>query len=184
MKFAAPVIVLSVALSSGAFAQGAQPYAGLETREVKALSDQQIADLRAGRGAGFALAAELNGYPGPSHVLEFADALALSPEQRSSTQNLFGAMKAETRPLGERLVVGEKELDRLFATKTVDVSSLDAATRSIAETQGQLRAAHLRYHLAMMNVLSPEQIALYSRLRGYGSAGHGGSSQGHGSHQP
>jgi hypothetical protein len=44
------------------------PYAGLQQRGVKALSDQQIADLRAGKGMGLALAAELNGYPGPIHA--------------------------------------------------------------------------------------------------------------------
>jgi hypothetical protein len=32
-------------------------------RSIKALSDQQVSDLRAGRGMGLALAAELNGYP-------------------------------------------------------------------------------------------------------------------------
>jgi len=70
---------------------------------VKALSDQQIADLKAGRGMGFALAAEVNGYPGPSHVLEFADVLQLSDKQRSRTTALLEAMKAETIPLGERI---------------------------------------------------------------------------------
>ena len=33
---------------------------------------------------GLALAAELNGYPGPSHVLELADKLELSAEQRAA----------------------------------------------------------------------------------------------------
>ena len=50
-------------------ALGQSPYAGMQARPVKALSDQQIADLKAGRGMGLALPAELNGYPGPSHVL-------------------------------------------------------------------------------------------------------------------
>ena len=57
---------------------GSSPYAGMQSRAVKALTDQQIADLRAGRGMGLALAAELNGYPGPMHVLELADRLSLS----------------------------------------------------------------------------------------------------------
>src|SRR5262245_36186825 len=72
----------------------ATPYAGLQDRQIKALSDQQIADLRAGRGMGLALAAELNGYPGPLHVLELADALQLSEPQRTETKRLFEAMKA------------------------------------------------------------------------------------------
>jgi hypothetical protein len=37
-----------VALSSSAMSQ--QPYAGLQNRSIKTLSDQQIADLNAGRG--------------------------------------------------------------------------------------------------------------------------------------
>lgn len=44
---------------------GHTPYAGFQQRPVKALSEQQVADLRAGRGMGYVLAAELNGYPGP-----------------------------------------------------------------------------------------------------------------------
>ncbi|MGC5198650.1 hypothetical protein, partial [Aphanothece microscopica] len=55
----------------------AQPYAGLQSRTVKSLSAEQAADLAAGRGMALALAAELNGYPGPMHVLEHAEALGL-----------------------------------------------------------------------------------------------------------
>jgi len=40
------------------------------------LSEQQIRDLRAGLGLSLALAAEFNGYPGPRHRIELADALA------------------------------------------------------------------------------------------------------------
>jgi Spy/CpxP family protein refolding chaperone len=153
----------------------ASPYAGMELRPVKALSDQQIADLRAGRGMGLALAAELNGYPGPAHTLELADALMLSDKQRAQTQALFDAMKAETIPIGERIIAEESALDRLFHDRQVTRASLDAATTRIGAAEGELRAAHLRYHLAMMDVLSPPQIARYQELRGYASHdGHGG----------
>ena len=50
-----------------------------------------VADLKAGRGMGLALAAELNGYPGPSHVLELADKLKLSAEDKAA---LVAFMKA------------------------------------------------------------------------------------------
>jgi hypothetical protein len=59
-------------------ALGQQPYAGLQQRSVKTLSDEQISDLNAGRGIGLALAAELNGYPGPIHAIELAEKLHLS----------------------------------------------------------------------------------------------------------
>src|SRR3712207_5295389 len=95
------------------------PYAGLERRAVKALSDEQIADLRAGRGMGLALAAELNGYPGPIHVLEHAQALGLTPEQRARVQALYDSMRGEAVPLGERLIRQETDLDRQFAERSI-----------------------------------------------------------------
>jgi Spy/CpxP family protein refolding chaperone len=180
----------AVTLAGAQTAQVHQPYAGMESRALKALSEQQIADLRAGRGMGLALPAELNGYPGPVHVLELAEALALTADQRARTQQLFDAMKAETVPLGERLVQHETELDGLFASKAVRPASLEAVTAAIGGTQGTLRAAHLRYHLAMMDVLTPEQLHRYGALRGYGAGagahqgGHAGQ-HGHGTtHRP
>jgi predicted RNA methylase len=80
-------VIASIAFVTSAQAQ--TPYAGMQTRPIKALSEQQVADLGAGRGMGLALAAELNGYPGPSHVLELADKLELSAEQRANMQRLF-----------------------------------------------------------------------------------------------
>src|SRR6185503_17365180 len=91
-------------LSVGVTAQTPQPYAGMETRPIKALSEQQIADLRTGRGMSLALAAELNGYPGPRHVLELADQLNLSPQQLQSVKRLFDEMTAEAVALGETLI--------------------------------------------------------------------------------
>lgn len=143
------------------------PYAGLETREIKALSPERMADLKAGRGMELALAAELNGYPGPRHVLDLAGGLDLTPEQRRRTVDLFGAMQRETRVLGERLIGAERALDRLFADRRATPESVSAATRNAATVAGELRAAHLRYHLAMMDVLTPHQVHLYNGLRGY-----------------
>src|SRR3954465_1567087 len=106
-------------------AQAASPYAGMERREVKALSEQQIKDLRAGRGMGLSLPAELNGYPGPAHVLELAEALHLSEDQRAKAKELVEAMKAETIPIGERILSEETALDRLFAAKQATRAELD-----------------------------------------------------------
>lgn len=145
----------------------ATPYGGMERRAVKALSDQQIADLRAGRGMSLALPAELNGYPGPLHVVEHADALNLTDAQRSLAKALY-EMKAETIPIGERIVAEESALDRLFAEGRVTPATLTEVTARIAAAQGQLRAAHLRYHVTMKDTLTPDQVASYNRQRGYG----------------
>jgi hypothetical protein len=174
-------VALSVAAMMLGFgsALAQTPYAGLQTRSIKALSDQQIADLRAGRGMGLALAAELNGYPGPSHLLELADKLGLSDAQRNSVRNMFEAMKAETIPIGERLIAQEAALDRLFADHVITPEKLNAATGEIGATQAELRAAHLKYHLSTVAMLQPSQIQQYSVLRGYDN---GGSQQHHHRH--
>jgi hypothetical protein len=161
-------ISAALLLTSAAAANAQTPYAGMQTRPIKALSEQQVADLSAGRGMGLALAAELNGYPGPSHVLELADKLNLSTDQRARIQLLFDSMKAEALPLGAKLIEQESNLDRQFANHTVTPESLKASTAAVAATQGTLRETHLRYHLSTVAVLSPGQMQRYAELRGYG----------------
>jgi hypothetical protein len=52
MKPLAAAIALFL-IATPAVAQS--PYAGMQTRTIKALSEQQVADLKAGRGMGLAL---------------------------------------------------------------------------------------------------------------------------------
>jgi hypothetical protein len=169
MKWALAAIAL--VLAAPAFAQS--PYAGLQSRSIMALSEQQVADLKNGRGMGLALAAELNGYPGPSHVIELAAKLNLTLEQRRRVEQLFAAMKQEALPLGARLLDQEAALDRDFARRTVTPERLRAATAAIAQTQGALREAHLKYHLSTAALLTAAQMQDYARLRGYGDHGGG-----------
>jgi hypothetical protein len=170
MKQFATLSTAALALAIGT-ADAQTPYAGMQTRSVKALSDQQITDLLAGRGMGLALAAELNGYPGPSHLLKLADKLGLSDAQRNGARGMLEAMKAETIPIGERLVAQEVALDKLFVDHTITPEKLSAATAEIGATQAQLRAAHLKYHLSTVTILEPAQIREYSALRGYDNGG-------------
>jgi Spy/CpxP family protein refolding chaperone len=146
---------------------GHSPYAGMENRAIKALSEQQVADVRAGKGKSLALPAELNGYPGPSHTLELAGLLGLSEEQKLKTQNLFSQMQTEAKTLGNQVITQEYELDRLFKDRKASLESVQEATARAAQAQGQLRAAHLKYHLMMVDVLTPAQVAKYNQLRGY-----------------
>jgi Spy/CpxP family protein refolding chaperone len=169
--FVRGTLLLGLILGAGTvLAQDPQPYAGLQHRSIKALSDQQIADLRAGRGMGLALAAELNGYPGPVHVIELADALSLTAEQRNRIAQLLETMRAQAVVLGERLIAQEQELDRQFAERTISPASLSAATAQIGQTQATLRAVHLNSHLAVIDILTADQIRRYVELRGYGGA--------------
>ena len=70
----------------------ASPYAGLETRTIKSLSEADIEELRRGGGWGLALPAELNGVPGPAHLLELKNEIGLSPEQIAAIEEIFTEM--------------------------------------------------------------------------------------------
>src|SRR3979490_2736187 len=74
-------------------------YAGEQTRAIKALSNEDIAALLKGEGMGLAKAAELNGYPGPVHVLMLAKELKLTENQRQQIQAVFDRMSAAAKPL-------------------------------------------------------------------------------------
>jgi Spy/CpxP family protein refolding chaperone len=167
-KFVATAFVLAAA-GGQAIAQTApaQPYAGLQERQIKSLSREQIAQLNGGEGMGLALAAELNGYPGPRHVLDLGTQLGLTEEQRTRIQQLFDAMKAEAVPLGEKIIAAERDLNAAFADRTITPERLQAATAAIGELRGTLRDTHLKYHLATAALLSPDQIHRYTELRGY-----------------
>jgi Spy/CpxP family protein refolding chaperone len=162
-----PVVAVTALLCCGPALAQQQPYAGMEARAIKTLSEQQIADLNAGRGMGLALAAELNGYPGPIHAIELAERLQLSSDQVAKLKELFAAMKAETIPIGATLIAQERSLNEAFAGRTVTLAGLETATQQIGATQAALRAAHLKYHLSTVAVLTPEQVARYNELRGY-----------------
>jgi Spy/CpxP family protein refolding chaperone len=165
MKILSVLIVSLVFVASAASAQS--PYAGMQSRPIKSLSADQVADLKAARGMGLALAAELNGYPGPAHVLELADKLDLTSAQRDQVQRLFDSMKAEATPIGARLIEQEGALDHQFADRTISADELKRATARIGATQAELRNAHLKYHLATAQILSPHQLHQYAMLRGY-----------------
>ena len=179
--FMRTAVAMLLCASSTAWAQ-ASPYAGQQQRSIKALSDQEVAALLEGHGAGFAKAAELNGYPGPMHVLELADRLGLSAEQRTATQRLMHEHKQRARSLGAGLVNAERELDGLFVQRSATPDAVDAATRRVALLQAELRAEHLKTHLAQTALLTPEQVRRYSELRGYGNAARGHSSGTHKHH--
>lgn len=181
-----PVWILAIA---GPVWAADKPYKGLQNRPIKALSSQEVGDLRAGRGMGLALAAELNNYPGPRHVLDLSDRLGLSPDQKSRVSSLFDEMAARAQDIGTQILDAEARLDRSFAAGSADEKALRSMISDIAGLKGELRYVHLRYHLVVRDLLSKDQIARYGELRGYGSAGaakrpaHGGHGGARGKHR-
>ena len=150
-------------------AGGAQetPYAGQEKRAIKSLSARDIDDLENGRGWGLAKAAELNGMPGPKHLLEMKDKIALTAEQAAAIGKLYAAMKGRAVALGKRLVALEGILNAAFAGRDIDETRLRVTLDKIGRVRAELRYVHLATHLKTPALLSSGQIEDYNRLRGY-----------------
>lgn len=163
--------IAAIALSVSVLA-AESPYQGEESRDIKALSEQEIEGYLNGKGMGLAKAAELNQYPGPRHVLDMADDLALSKEQISQTQTLFDDMQEEASLLGKQLVDKERDLDQQFSNASIDSEKLKALLSDIGALQAKIRYAHLSAHLKQKSLLDEHQTKMYDQLRGYG-ASHG-----------
>lgn len=164
--------ILGICLLAAGFAVHAQhaPYAGQQVSDIKALTAEEIEQYRAGAGMGYAKPAELNHFPGPMHVLELADKLGLSAEQRAATKRLMDTHKAEARAIGVKLVETERRLEAIFRDGKVEQAQLAKAVQEAAALQGEYRLSHLETHRRMRILLTQEQVARYDQLRGYGAA--------------
>lgn len=149
--------------------QNHQPYAGFQERDITSLSETDLEDLSTGAGWGLALPAELNGYPGPRHILELADQLDLTAAQKTQVEALFDDMQARAIKAGADFVAAEAALDDLFRTGAADDASLKSAIETAAAARADLRFVHLSQHLRTVEILSGDQVNRYNTLRGYGA---------------
>lgn len=150
-----------------AAATALSPYAGEESRAITSLSDADIAELRRGGGWGLAKPAELNGMPGPAHLLELRDQIPLSAAQVEALEALHARMRAQAIAEGERLIALEAALDEAFRARSLDDGALRGMLAAIEASRAALRFIHLSTHLATPGLLSGAQIARYNSLRGY-----------------
>jgi hypothetical protein len=144
-------------------------YVGQERHEIKSLSESDIEELKNGRGWGFAKAAELNGVPGPIHLLEMKEEIELSPKQIRRIEDVYQRMKRQAIPLGLELIELERKLNNHFANGTITEKLLNKLLGEIAHVYKKLRYTHLAAHLETPTIVTHQQIALYNTLRGYSS---------------
>jgi Spy/CpxP family protein refolding chaperone len=142
-------------------------YAGEEQRAIKSLSNDDISELQRGGGWGLAKAAELNGFPGPAHILEMAKEINLTAEQEREIQKIYDEMKLQAIALGEQLIRLETDMDNGFSSGDIDQATLEKLVHDIEAVRAELRIVHLSTHLQTPGILSNDQIALYKQLRGY-----------------
>ncbi len=142
-------------------------YVGEQNRDIKSLSNEDIEALRNGEGWGLAKAAELNGVPGPAHILDMKFEIALSETQNARIQSIFNEMRKKAIEIGEQLIEKERELNSAFAKGEITISELKNLTTELGAIRGELTFVHLRAHVEAGEVLSEEQIDTYNKLRGY-----------------
>lgn len=142
-------------------------YAGEETRLIKSLSEQDLDELARGGGWGLARAAELNGIPGPTHLLELADQIGLSEQQRQAIEAVRTQMQADAIAAGEQFIAAEQALDEAFQRGVPDAEDLQRLVMEAGEARADLRLVHLNAHLLSLPLLTDTQVAQYSVLRGY-----------------
>ena len=171
MKSRTLLLTLAISIPLSISAQhnhGVQtPYAGMQNRAIKSLSDNDIKELRRGGGWGLAVAAELNGMPGPAHMLELKDQIALNLDQVAKTQALLDDMRKAAIPTGERLIAAELALENAFAKGAVEEATLRRLLAEAESARTELRFIHLSQHYKTVQFLKPEQIKRYNILRGY-----------------
>jgi hypothetical protein len=166
------IACLSILVLVGATAAAEQltsPYRQDVQAGLRGLNANEIAELRAGAGMGLARAAELNSYPGPRHVLDAVQAgqLQASPDQVTRIRRIFDEMRDAARRIGAEILSEEHRLEGAFQAAAITEPALLARVERIAALQGQLRAVHLRAHVATRAILSSDQVTRYNKLRGY-----------------
>jgi len=173
--FAAQTQMLADRVATLEGARTASPYARSDAYPgIVALTSQEVRDLREGNGMGLARAAELNGYPGPKHLLDMQTQIGLTPEQVDAISRLQARMKERTTALGDKVLTEERRLEEMFRTRTVTPEALAAQVRTVESLRGELRQAHLATHLETLPLLTREQVARYDAMRGYDAASAGG----------
>lgn len=119
-------------------------------------------------GMGQAKYAEMNGYPGPKHVLDLAEKLKLTEEQKASVQAFYREMSTRAKEVGKQIIQIEQELNSAFAQGLVAEKSVRSDCEDLGRLRGKLRAIHLVAHLKTKEVLGASQIAMYKKLRSEG----------------
>lgn len=157
-----PTLALAKSLKS--------PYVKQMNNQIKAITQKDLEGLKKGSGmpfGGMAKAAELNGLPGPRHVLDMSQQVKLTKDQQRKINKIFNKMNSEARKLGAHLIKIERQMDDQMKSGKINSSTLNDLVNKSATVYGKLRYSHLVAHLQTKNVLTKKQIDTYNKIRGY-----------------
>ncbi len=157
--------ILTAVFGCAALAVAApQQHTSSEMQHHHSCLEEEHSSIERGEGFGMAMAADHNGYPGPRHVLDMASALRLTAEQRASMEKVFAGMHEKAVARGKELFEAEARLEQMFRDARPEADLREQSFR-IDSIHAELRWIHLSAHLAAQKILTPEQIATYTRLR-------------------
>ncbi|HMB37963.1 MAG TPA: hypothetical protein VKO85_02715 [Wenzhouxiangellaceae bacterium] len=131
----------------------------------QSMQAREFSNLRQGRGMGMGRVAGVNGYPGPRHVLEHAEALELTEGQIERSGELMARVKTRAPELGNQIVDAEKRLEAMFAEGSINAAKMDSLLLEIAELRAHLRSLHLTAHLDQAAVLTEAQLEKFKTLQ-------------------
>jgi len=114
-----------------------------------------------GDGNDQALYAELNGYPGPKHILDLASKLALTARQKHDIRELYNDTRTRARVLGKLIVKVEEEMHYAFNSGMLARESIEDDAESVGKMRGTLRGVHLAAHIKTRELLTKNQIKQY-----------------------
>ena len=126
---------------------------------LSALSKEDLKGLRRGHGTPFgdmAKAAELNGFPGPRHVLDLKRN-GLTSKQVSEIEEIYRKMNLLYIKVGAELVA-KAFMDREFKEKRVNSKSLKKMIQSSAVKYSELRYIQLVAHLETAKILKKGKL--------------------------
>ena len=122
-------------------------------------------ELLKGAGMDLAAIADLNNYPGPKHVLDLKSELRLTRDQVKKTEALDKVVSSSAVAKGGEIVQAEEELNQLFEAGTVSEKVMRSKLEQIGKLRADLRFIHLQAHLRMRQILTPEQIKMYTEMK-------------------
>lgn len=156
------LLLIAILLALPAIPQHVHPQStAADATATSTLSAEAVAQLLNGDGMGLARPAEMNGYPGPKHLLERATELQLTTEQQKDLAAIRQQVLERARALGKSIVNAERALDAAFKAGALTDAELDKQVRAIGVLQAELRLVHLQAHLTAKPILTPEQLRKY-----------------------
>ena len=161
---AAPGNTLDDTQAGAAVPSAHSQHAATEMQRHHTCLEEERASIERGEGFGMAMPADHAGYPGPRHVLDMAADLKLTAEQHAAMEKIFAAMKEKALARGKELFEAQARLEQMFRDGRPEADLREQSFR-VDTIHAELRWVHLSAHLAAQKLLTPEQIATYTRLR-------------------